>query len=111
MPMRPGQIERRTHDYTCHGNSSVLDALDKATGKVIGRCYPRHRGRSFLTSAEIEHNVPPDLDVHLVMDNYATHKTRAIRKWLVRGRDGMFISPRPSVHGSIWSEHFFAEDH
>ena len=47
LPMRPGQVERRTHDYTRHGTLSLFAALDAATGKVIGRCYPRHRGREF----------------------------------------------------------------
>jgi transposase len=80
LPMRPGQIERRTHDYTRHGTLSLFAALDAATRKVIGRCY---RGREFLAFLrEIERNVPPDLDFHLIMDNYATHKTEPIRKWL-----------------------------
>jgi transposase len=81
--MRPGQIERRTHDDTRHGTLSLFAALDAATGAVIGRCYARHRGRAFLSFLrEIERNVPRGLDVHLVMDNYATHKTEPIRKWL-----------------------------
>ena len=93
LPMRPGQVERRTHDYTRHGTLSLFAALDTATGKIIGRCYPRHRGREFLSFLrEIERNVPPDLDVHLIMDNYATHKHRkslplakaGVRAWLER---------------------------
>jgi transposase len=85
LPMRPGQAARRTHDYTRHGTTSLFAALDVATGRVIGKCYPRHRAtefRRFLN--EIEANVPRDLDVHLVMDNYATHKTALIRSWLAR---------------------------
>lgn len=92
LPMRPGQIAKRTHDYKRHGTTSLFAALDIATGKVIGKCYPRHRAsefRKFLD--EIEANVPPDLDVHLVMDNYATHKTTLIRQWLVK-------RPRWHVH-------------
>src|SRR5580698_1322614 len=76
LPMRPGQVERRTHDYTRHGTLSLLAALDAATGKVIGRCYARHRAhefRAFLNT--IEANVPADLDVHIVMDNVSSHKT------------------------------------
>lgn len=76
LPLRPGQPERRSHDYLRHGTTSLFAALDIATGRVIGKCYPRHRAmefRKFLD--EIEANVPADLDVHLVMDNYATHKT------------------------------------
>lgn len=92
LPMRPGQIAKRTHDYTRHGTTSLFAALDIATGHVIGKCYPRHRAtefRKFLD--EIEANVPADLDVHLVMDNYATHKTQIIRDWLVK-------RPRWHVH-------------
>jgi DDE superfamily endonuclease len=75
LPMRPGQPARRSHDYTRHGTTSLFAALDIATGKVIGKCYSRHRAaefRKFLD--EIEATVPRHLDVHLVMDNYATHK-------------------------------------
>ena len=83
--MRPGQAERRAHDYKRHGTTSLFAALDIATGKVIGRCFKRHRAKEFLTFLrEIDANVPEDLDVHLVMDNYATHKTPAIRKWLAK---------------------------
>lgn len=92
LPMRPGQIARRTHDYKRHGTTSLFAALDIATGHVIGKCYPRHRAtefRKFLD--EIEANVPADLDVHLVMDNYATHKTQIIRDWLAK-------RPRWHVH-------------
>ena len=92
LPMRPGQAARRSHDYTRHGTTSLFAALDIATGRVIGKCFARHRAtefRKFLD--EIEANVPPDLDVHLVMDNYATHKTLLIRNWLAR-------RPRWHVH-------------
>src|SRR6266536_5619463 len=80
LPMRPGQPARRSHDYTRHGTTSLFAALDIATGRVIGKCYARHRAiefRKFLD--EIEAAVPAGLDVHLVMDNYATHKTKLIR--------------------------------
>jgi transposase len=109
LPMRPGQPARITHDYKRHGVTSLFAALDIATGRVIGKCYPRHRAaefRKFLD--EIEANVPDDLDVHLVMDNYATHKTPLIRKWLAK-------RPRWHVHltptSSSWLnqvERFFA---
>jgi transposase len=92
LPMRPGQPARRSHDYTRHGTTSLFAALDIATGRVIGKCYRRHRAaefRKFLD--EIEAAVPTDLDVHLVMDNYATHKTPLIRKWLAK-------RPRWHVH-------------
>ena len=87
LPMRPGQPERRSHDYTRHGTTTLFAALDAATGTVIGRCFARHRAREFLAFLRtIEANLPADLDVHLVMDNYATHKTPAIRNWLARRR-------------------------
>jgi transposase len=103
-------VERRTHDYKRHGTLSLFAALDTATGKVIGKCYARHRGSEFLSFLrEIERNVPTDLDVHLVMDNYATHKTPAIRNWLAK-------RPHWHVHftpkSSSWInqvERFFAE--
>ena len=85
LPMRPGQVERRSHDYTRHGTLSLFAALDVASGKIIGKCFARHRGREFLKFLrEIEANVPTDLDVHLIMDNYATHRTPAIRRWLAK---------------------------
>src|SRR5215212_8850517 len=92
LPLRPGQAERRTHDYVRHGTTSLFAALDVAAGRVIGRCYPRHRAvefRKFLD--EVEARVPPDLDVHLVLDNSATHKTKLIRDWLAK-------RPRYHVH-------------
>jgi transposase len=92
LPMRPGQAERRTHDYKRHGTTSLFAALDIATGAVIGRCYPKHRSTEFRKFLDqIEANVPADLDVHLVMDNYATHKTKPIRDWLAK-------RPRWHVH-------------
>ena len=72
---------------------------------MIGRCFKQHRAKEFLTFLrEIDANVPDDLDVHLVMDDYATHKTPAIRKWLAKRPHwpeiwGMSISPRPASHG------------
>ena len=109
LPMRPGQPTRRSHDYIRHGTTSLFAALDIATGKVIGKCYSRHRAiefRKFLD--EIEAAVPRGLDVHIVMDNYATHKAPLVRNWLVK-------RPRWHVHltptSSSWLnqvERFFA---
>ena len=98
FPMRPGQAERRSHDYARHGTTSLFAALDTATGQVIGQCYPRHRAtefRQFLD--EIEAHVPRELDVHLVWDNYATHKTALIRDWLAkRSRWHVHLTPTSS---------------
>lgn len=85
LPMRPSLVERRTHDYKRHGTTSLFAALDTATGKLVGRCYQRHRSaefKKFLT--EIDKNAPKELKVHLVLDNYATHKTRLIHDWLLK---------------------------
>jgi len=109
LPMRPGQAARRSHDNKRHGTTSLFAALDIASGRVIGTCYWRHRAtefRKFLD--EIEAAVPDDLNVHLVMDNYATHKTPLTRNWLAK-------RPRWHVHltptSSSWLnqiERFFA---
>jgi transposase len=93
LPMRPGQVERRTHDYERHGTTTLFAALVAATngktdvkpGTVIGKCMRRHRAvdlRRFL--AEVERNVPADLDVHVIMDNASSHKTKLIRGWFAR---------------------------
>src|SRR5271156_2557589 len=85
LPMRPGQIERRTHDYARHGTTSLFAALNTKTGKVIGQTQQRHRSEEFRNFLDtIEANVPADLDVHLILDNYGTHKTALIRSWLVK---------------------------
>jgi hypothetical protein len=85
LPMRHGQPARRSHDYKRHGVTSLFAALDIATGRIIGKCYGRHRAKEFRKFLdEIEAAVPGDLDVHLVMDNYATHKTQLIRNWLAK---------------------------
>jgi transposase len=92
LPMRPGQVARHTHDYRRHGTTSLFAALDIATGRVIGELHRRHRSlefRRFL--ARIEREVPADLDVHLVLDNYGTHKTPTIQRWLLQ-------HPRYHVH-------------
>jgi transposase len=109
FPMRPGQPERRSHDYVRHGTTSLFAALDIATGQVIGECYPQHRAQEFRQFLDtVEARVPRDLDVHLVWDNYATHKTALIRDWLAK-------RPRWHVHltptSSSWLnqvERFFA---
>jgi len=92
LPMMPGVPERRTHDYNRHGTTTLFAALNIATGKVIGQLRRRHRAKEFLDFLRaIEEAVPQKLDVHLVMDNYGTHKTPAVRRWLAR-------HPRFHVH-------------
>ena len=92
LPLAPGVPERRTHDYLRHGTTTLFAALDIATGEVIGRLHRRHRSQEFLKFLKtIDQRVPADLDVHLVMDNYGTHKTQAVKNWFVR-------HPRFHVH-------------
>lgn len=95
LPMRPGQIERRTHDYVRHGTTTLFAALDVATGKVIGQCHRRHRASEFKKFLRrIEDDVPGELDIHLILDNASTHKTPAIRRWLLqRPRFHMHFTP------------------
>lgn len=85
LPMMATQPERRTPTYVRHGTTSLFAALNVATGSVIGKTYRRHRAAEFVRFLdEIESRVPPELDVHLVMDNYATHKTDSVKRWLMR---------------------------
>jgi transposase len=85
LPMMPGMPERRTPSYVRHGTTSLFAALDVATGAVIGKCYKRHRATEFLDFLkQIDGNVPNGLDIHIVMDNYATHKTPMVKAWLAR---------------------------
>ena len=85
LPMRFGQTERRSHDYIRHGTTSLFAALDVASGTVIGKLHRRHRSIEFRKFLDrIDAAVPPDLDVHLILDNYQTHKTPSIHRWLAK---------------------------
>ena len=85
--MMPGTPERRSHDYIRHGTTSLFAALDMATGKVIGSLHRRHRAMEFKKFlVRIDEEVPEHLAVHLILDNYATHKTPDIQRWLLRHR-------------------------
>lgn len=112
LPMEPGQPERRAHDYARHGVTSLFAALDVATGRVIGKCLRRHRSEEFvkfLRHLDKTIEKEPGQEIHLIMDNYATHKTAAVKRWLAR-------HPEYHVHftptSSSWLnqvERFFAE--
>lgn len=92
LPMGLGYVEGVTHDYFRHGTTTLFAALDVANGTVIGQCKARHRHQEFLSFLRhIERNVPEELDIHLVMDNYATHKHPKVRAWFVK-------RPRFHVH-------------
>jgi transposase len=109
FPMRPGQAERRTHDYARYGTTSLFAALDLVSGNVIGECHRRHRSiefRQFLDS--IDAAVPADLDIHLVLDNYGTHKTPTIQRWLAkRPRFTLHFTPTSASWINL-VERFFA---
>ncbi|AHF91212.1 integrase [Opitutaceae bacterium TAV5] len=110
LPMDLGRAERHTHDYFRHGTVSLFAALEVATGEVWGRCHARHTHKEFLAFLkQIEDRTPAGLDIHVVLDNYATHKTDAVVRWLAR-------HPRWHLHfiptHSSWLnqvERFFAE--
>ena len=92
LPLRPGQLERGTHDYKRHGTTSLFAALELKTSHVIGQLHRRHRSREFREFLDvIEAQVPDALEVHIIVDNYGTHKTATIRKWFAK-------RPRFHVH-------------
>lgn len=100
LPMRPGQAERRAHDYKRNGTTSLFAALDTKTGKVIGQLHRRHRSLEFRKFLDrIDAAVPTGFDVHLILDNYGTHKTATIQRWLLK-------RPRFQLHftptGASW---------
>lgn len=85
LPMRPGHPENRSHDYVRHGTTSLFAALDVKTGKVVGELHRRHRAREFRHFLQtIDEATPPGLELHLILDNYSTHKTPAIHRWLLK---------------------------
>jgi transposase len=110
FPMRPGIPERQTHDYRRHGVTSLFAALNIESGKIIASCHRRHRHQEFLRFLrKIDAEVPSAFDIHLVLDNYATHKHATIKRWLLR-------HPRFQLHftptSASWLnqvERFFAE--
>jgi len=111
LPMRPGQPQRRSHDYLRHGTTTLFAALDAKTGKVLGGLHRRHRSLEFGKFLDrIEAAVPAGLDVHLILDNYGTHKTALIRQWLAK-RPHYHVHFTPTGHrGSTWSNAFRAAD-
>lgn len=85
LPMRPDQVERHTPEYQRNGTTSLFAALDIATGNVLGKCYRKHRTAEFRQFLDyVDAQVPSSLDVHLIMDNYCTHKAAPIKRWLLR---------------------------
>lgn len=112
LPMTPGQAERGTHDYVRHGVTSLFAALNVATGEVIGKCHRRHRHQEFLKFLDHVDGTlvkEPGVSIHLILDNYATHKTAKVKRWLLKHPDYHlhFIPTSSSWLNQI--ERFFAE--
>ena len=85
LPMKKGRGATMTHDYVRHGTTTLFAALDVATGKVIGSCFPKHRHNEFLKFLKtVDSNVPDGLEIHLILDNYATHKHTNVKTWLTK---------------------------
>ncbi len=112
LPLEPGQAERHTHDYARYGTTSLFAALDVATGQVIGKCHSRHRQQEVVKFLDlIDANVPkqPGVEIHLIMDNYGTHKTPRVKRWFQRHPEYHlhFIPTSSSWLNQV--ERFFAE--
>ena len=102
LPLRPGLPERQTHDYKRPGTTTLFAAFNILNGKVIGSCLPRHRANEFIRFLNrLEKEVPPDQDIHLIMDNYSTHKSAAVQRWLKPKKRALIVAvieiPRYSV--------------
>jgi len=110
LPLKKGRAGTMTHDYKRHGTTTLFAALNVATGHVIHECMPRHRHQEFLKFIKtVERSVDPDLEIHVILDNYATHKHEKIRNWLAK-------NPRIHFHfvptGASWAnlvERLFGE--
>jgi transposase len=110
LPLRPGLPERQTHDSIRHGTTSWLAALEVAAGRGIGKCLRRHRSRGFRQFLEaVEGQLPPEPEIHIVMDNCGTHKTPPVRRWFARHlRYHLHFTPT-SAGWLNQVERFFAE--
>jgi transposase len=102
LPLQPGQVERRTHDYKRHGTTTLFAALNAKTSEVITQFYQRHRAAQFREFLGlIDAQVPRCLDVHIIVDNYGTHKTALISNWLTSASASMCITRRRTGRGSV----------
>jgi hypothetical protein len=112
IPLQPGQPERRTHDYVRHGTTSLFSALDVATGKVIGQCHRQHRHQEFVQFLDQVDQVlerEEGVTVHVVLDNYGTHKHPAVRRWFTAHPDYHCHFTPTSASWLNQVERFFAE--
>ena len=110
LPLKKGRAGTMTHDYKRHGTTTLFAALDIATGEVLHECMPRHRHQEFLRFLrKIERSVPAELDIHVILDNYATHKHAAVRTWLEKHPRVHFHFTPTSASWLNLVERFFAE--
>jgi transposase len=110
LPMKKGRAGTMTHDYKRHGTTTLFAALNMLDGSVIGQCMARHRHREFLRFLKtIDRHTPADLDLHLIVDNYATHKTEAVKRWLKRHKRFRLHFTPTSASWLNMVERFFAE--
>jgi transposase len=110
LPLKPGRCGTMTHDYKRHGTTTLFAALNVLDGTVIGQCLKRHRHQEFLRFLRhIDRNTPTFLDLHLIVDNYATHKTPEVKKWLKKHRRFHFHFTPTSASWLNQVERFFAE--
>jgi len=110
LPLKRGRAGTMTHDYKRHGTTTLFAALDVATGTVLQDCMPRHRHQEFLRfMRHVEQSVPPELAVHVIMDNYATHKHPKVQRWLARHRRVQFHFTPTSASWLNLVERFFGE--
>ena len=108
--MKKGRAGTMTHDYKRNGTTTLFAALNMLDGSVIGQCMPRHRHREFLRFLKtIDRQTPVDLDLHLIVDNYATHKTEAVKGWLKRHKRFHLHFTPTSASWLNMVERFFAE--
>ena len=110
LPLKRGRAGTMTHDYKRHGTTTLFAALDVATGRVLQDCMPQHRHQEFLRfMRHVERSVAPDLALHLILDNYATHKHPAVQRWLRRHRRVQFHFTPTSASWLNMVERFFSE--
>ncbi len=110
LPMKKGRAGTMTHDYKRHGTTTLFAALDVATGKIVPDCMSKHRHQEFLVFLRrMVRSVPKDLAIHVILDNYATHKHAEVKRWLARHRRVHFHPSPTSASWLNWVERFFGE--
>ncbi len=110
LPLKPGLAERQSHDYRRHGTTTLFAALEVATGTVVDECYDRHRGEEFLKFLKKVAKTYPDVELHVICDNYSAHKHADVNKWLNHPRNSRITLHFTPTHSSWMNlvEVFFA---